>query len=166
MIINEIKQGLFMFDLGFAEILVILIVALVVLGPEKLPKFAFFIGHTINKIKKIGQQIQTDLILHTHHPKIIDVGQSVKENIDNLTTQVKQSLSLSQQDTQSTQHRLDPLQALDNDDDLYHTKYASTHLSCFSQSRINRRNKYKQQINLNKKLYKYDHTYTIRHNKK
>ena len=36
-----------MFDIGISEIMVIAVVALIVLGPEKLPKTARTLGHLI-----------------------------------------------------------------------------------------------------------------------
>ncbi|MFA5033894.1 MAG: Sec-independent protein translocase protein TatB [bacterium] len=40
-----------MFDIGFSELVVILIVALFVFGPQKLPQIARFIAKAINKLK-------------------------------------------------------------------------------------------------------------------
>jgi Tat protein translocase TatB subunit len=40
-----------MFDIGFSELVVILIIALFVFGPQKLPQIARFIAKVINKLK-------------------------------------------------------------------------------------------------------------------
>ncbi|MDD2890246.1 MAG: Sec-independent protein translocase protein TatB [bacterium] len=40
-----------MFDIGFSELVVILIIALFVFGPQKLPQIARFIAKAINKLK-------------------------------------------------------------------------------------------------------------------
>ena len=40
-----------MFDIGFSELLIIAVVALIVLGPEKLPKAARFAGLWVRKAR-------------------------------------------------------------------------------------------------------------------
>ena len=48
-------------NLGWAEIAVIMVVALVVLGPEKLPGAARQIGNVIRQIRKISTGFQQEL---------------------------------------------------------------------------------------------------------
>lgn len=48
-------------NLGWAEIAVIVVVALVVLGPEKLPGAARQIGNVIRQIRKISTGFQQEL---------------------------------------------------------------------------------------------------------
>jgi sec-independent protein translocase protein TatB len=45
-----------MFDIGLQELIIIFVVALLVIGPEKLPEFSRTIGKWVNEIKK-GVQI-------------------------------------------------------------------------------------------------------------
>ncbi|HHN66011.1 MAG TPA: twin-arginine translocase TatA/TatE family subunit [Nitrospirae bacterium] len=41
-----------MFDLGFPELLVVLVIALVIFGPSRLPSLGSSIGHAIRGFKK------------------------------------------------------------------------------------------------------------------
>lgn len=50
-----------MFDIGFSELLLIGIIALLVLGPERLPKAARSVGLIIGKVKKSFSNIQEEL---------------------------------------------------------------------------------------------------------
>jgi sec-independent protein translocase protein TatB len=50
-----------MFDIGFSEFAIIGIVALVVLGPEKLPKVAKVAGQTIGKLQRYVAQVKADI---------------------------------------------------------------------------------------------------------
>lgn len=50
-----------MFDIGFTEILLISIIALLVLGPERLPKAARSLGLIIGKVKRSFGNIQEEL---------------------------------------------------------------------------------------------------------
>lgn len=47
--------------LGPAEILVILLVALIVLGPERLPDAARKVGHFVAEVRRIGSGFQAEL---------------------------------------------------------------------------------------------------------
>ncbi|MCB0993734.1 MAG: twin-arginine translocase TatA/TatE family subunit [Acidimicrobiales bacterium] len=49
-----------MFNLGGGEILVILLLALIVLGPAKLPEAARKMGQTLNELKKISKGFQDE----------------------------------------------------------------------------------------------------------
>ena len=50
-----------MFDIGFSEMLVIGIVALVVIGPERLPKVARTLGHLFGRLQRYVTQVKTDI---------------------------------------------------------------------------------------------------------
>jgi len=50
-----------MFDIGFSEIMVIAVVALVVLGPEKLPKTARTLGHLFGRLQRYVSDVKADI---------------------------------------------------------------------------------------------------------
>lgn len=50
-----------MFDIGFSELLLIGVIALLVLGPERLPKAARTVGLAIGKVKRSINNIQEEL---------------------------------------------------------------------------------------------------------
>jgi sec-independent protein translocase protein TatB len=50
-----------MFDVGLSEMLVIGIVALVVIGPEKLPKVARTLGHLFGRLQRYVSQVKSDI---------------------------------------------------------------------------------------------------------
>jgi sec-independent protein translocase protein TatB len=50
-----------MFDVGFSEMLVIAIVALVVIGPERLPKVARTLGHVFGRMQRYVAQVKADI---------------------------------------------------------------------------------------------------------
>lgn len=50
-----------MFDVGFTEIIVILGIALVVLGPEKLPKVAAELGRWLGRARAMARQFKAQL---------------------------------------------------------------------------------------------------------
>jgi sec-independent protein translocase protein TatB len=50
-----------MFDIGLSEMMVIAVVALVVLGPERLPKVARTMGHLIGRAQRYVNQVKQDI---------------------------------------------------------------------------------------------------------
>jgi sec-independent protein translocase protein TatB len=50
-----------MFDIGFSELLVIGLVALVVIGPEKLPRMARTVGHLAGRLQRYVSDVKADI---------------------------------------------------------------------------------------------------------
>ena len=50
-----------MFDIGFTEIVVIAVVALIVIGPERLPKAARTMGHLFGRLQRYVNDVKSDI---------------------------------------------------------------------------------------------------------
>ena len=50
-----------MFDIGFSEMVVLAVVALVVLGPERLPKVAKQGGQWLGKMRRYVDDVKSDI---------------------------------------------------------------------------------------------------------
>ena len=50
-----------MFDIGFSELVVIGVVALVVIGPERLPKTARTMGHLFGRLQRYVNDVKADI---------------------------------------------------------------------------------------------------------
>jgi sec-independent protein translocase protein TatB len=50
-----------MFDVGFSEIVVIAVVALIVIGPERLPKTARTLGHLFGRLQRYVADVKADI---------------------------------------------------------------------------------------------------------
>ena len=50
-----------MFDIGFSELVVIAVVALIVLGPERLPKAARTMGHLFGRLQRYVNDVKADI---------------------------------------------------------------------------------------------------------
>ena len=50
-----------MFDIGFSELMVIGLVALIVIGPERLPRVARTIGHLTGRLQRYVADVKADI---------------------------------------------------------------------------------------------------------
>src|SRR4029453_3338126 len=50
-----------MFDIGFSEIVVIGVVALIVIGPERRPKVARTLGHMFGRLQRYVNEVKADI---------------------------------------------------------------------------------------------------------
>ncbi|MCS4308372.1 sec-independent protein translocase protein TatB [Rheinheimera pacifica] len=80
--------------MGFWELVVVGVVALLVLGPERLPGAIRSVNKTVRSIKQFGQQMQAelneDLRTHELHQKLKDAE---AKGLLNLTEQEKAALA-------------------------------------------------------------------------
>ena len=51
-----------MFDVGFTEMMVIAVVALIVIGPERLPRVARTMGHLFGRLQRYVNDVKADII--------------------------------------------------------------------------------------------------------
>ena len=71
-----------MLNVGMSELLVFAIIALLVLGPEKLPEGARFAGKWYGKAKSFVSKVQTEL---DHELKLSEFRAEMQQEIDRLT---------------------------------------------------------------------------------
>lgn len=68
-----------MFGIGMPELLLILIVALVVLGPKKLPELARTLGRALSELKKTAEDLKENLNVDEDWR---DISKEIKESIN------------------------------------------------------------------------------------
>lgn len=69
-----------MFDVGFSELLVIGIVALVVIGPERLPKVARTTGQWLGRLNRYVSQVKTDIDRDMRLEELRKMQQEMKDS--------------------------------------------------------------------------------------
>lgn len=72
-----------MFDVGFSELLVIAVVALIVLGPERLPKAARFAGLWVRRARaqwhSVRAELERDLAAEDLQRSLRETGAAMRE---------------------------------------------------------------------------------------
>jgi sec-independent protein translocase protein TatB len=69
-----------MFDIGFAELLIIALVSLIVIGPERLPETVRTVSAWINRFRRSFNEIKRDVQLELHNDAVLrDLKQTGSE---------------------------------------------------------------------------------------
>tara|TARA_B100000767_G_scaffold267989_1_gene287551 strand:+ start:11630 stop:11878 length:249 start_codon:yes stop_codon:yes gene_type:complete len=71
-----------MFDFGFWELALVLIISLIILGPERLPVFASQLGSLIKKIKDFANSIKTSI---ENESRMNDLKKIIEKQKDELS---------------------------------------------------------------------------------
>ncbi len=94
-----------MFDVSFTELLVIGVVALVVIGPERLPKVARTLGHLVGRAQRYVNDVKTDIQreveldeLRKLKDQMQDAAQSVQSSLQNTESSLRKPLEALEQD--------------------------------------------------------------------
>ena len=77
-----------MFDIGFSEIVVIAVVALIVLGPERLPKAARTMGHLFGRLQRYVNDVKSDINREMELEELKKLQQEVKSAAQEIETSV------------------------------------------------------------------------------
>lgn len=83
-----------MFDIGFTELLMIGIVALVVIGPERLPKVARTAGHLYGRMQRYVSSVKSDISQEIQMDELRQAGQDFKESVESAVSNVEQEASV------------------------------------------------------------------------
>jgi sec-independent protein translocase protein TatB len=81
-----------MFDLGFSELLVIALVALIVIGPERLPRVARTLGHLAGRLQRYVADVKADINREVELDELRKMGDSVREAASEVESTVKSEL--------------------------------------------------------------------------
>jgi len=82
-----------MFDIGFSELLVIGVVALVVIGPEKLPRMARTIGHLAGRLQRYVADVKADINREIELEELRKMRDSMQKSATEMESSVSSQLS-------------------------------------------------------------------------
>jgi sec-independent protein translocase protein TatB len=115
-----------MFDVGFWEILLILVLSLVIIGPERLPGAArqvgLFIGKARRYIEGVRSEVESELdvgefkrMLHNQEIQINELQQQLKSGVDDVASGLANEMPDTNILTDMPSHHVDAEQAQDSD---------------------------------------------------
>jgi sec-independent protein translocase protein TatB len=82
-----------MFDIGFSELLVIGVVALIVIGPEKLPRVARTIGHLAGRLQRYVADVKADINREIELDELRKMRDSMQQAASEMQTAVDKELT-------------------------------------------------------------------------
>ena len=78
-----------MFDIGFSELLVIGVVALVVIGPERLPRVARTVGHLLGRLQRYVADVKADIQREAE----LDELRGMRDEVRSAASDIEQSVA-------------------------------------------------------------------------
>ena len=98
-----------MFDIGFSEIVVIAVVALVVIGPERLPKAARTLGHLFGRLQRYVNDVKSDISremeldeLRKLQKQVQTAASDLKSSVESAATSVESGVRDVERDLNAT----------------------------------------------------------------
>ena len=97
-----------MFDIGFSEFLVIGVVALIVIGPERLPSVARTLGHLFGRMQRYVNEVKADIQREIELEELKKLRQSVEESAREIEQSVSRELGQAEQEMREIEALLNP----------------------------------------------------------
>jgi sec-independent protein translocase protein TatB len=82
-----------MFDIGFSELLVIGLVALVVIGPERLPRVARTLGHLAGRLQRYVADVKADINREVELDELRKMKDSVQQAASGFESSVQSEIN-------------------------------------------------------------------------
>jgi sec-independent protein translocase protein TatB len=101
-----------MFDIGFSEMMLIAIVALIVIGPQRLPKVARTLGHLFGRMQRYVNDVKSDISREMELDELKKMQASMEDTARTMHDSVRQGIAEAEGDLNkaagSTQPKIDP----------------------------------------------------------
>jgi sec-independent protein translocase protein TatB len=81
------------FDVSFSELVVIAIVALIVIGPEKLPKVARTLGALVGRMQKFVSQVKEEVNRDVRFQELQQLQQEIQDSASKAKNEIQTGLN-------------------------------------------------------------------------
>ncbi|WP_217126389.1 Sec-independent protein translocase protein TatB [Hydrogenophilus thiooxidans] len=96
-----------MFDIGFSELVLIALVALIVLGPERLPKVARTVGHLLGRMQRYASSVKADIEREIQLEELKKLETQIQAQARAFESEMQQQLAQVQSSVQDAKKTLD-----------------------------------------------------------
>jgi sec-independent protein translocase protein TatB len=96
-----------MFDVSFTELLTIGVVALIVIGPERLPKVARTVGHLLGRAQRYVNDVKSDIQREIELDELRSLRKEMEDAARNFETTVKSNVNELQQGLQDVHNTVE-----------------------------------------------------------
>ena len=83
-----------MFDVSFSELLVIAVIALIVIGPEKLPKVARTLGALAGRMQRYVAQVKEEVNREARFEELQKLQQEIEKTANNAQEKVQKQTNI------------------------------------------------------------------------
>jgi sec-independent protein translocase protein TatB len=87
-----------MFDIGFSELMVIGLVALIVIGPQKLPRVARTVGHLAGRLQRYVADVKADINREIELEELRKMRDSMQQAATGFESSVQSELAKTEDD--------------------------------------------------------------------
>ena len=92
-----------MFNFGVTEVMIIAIVGLIVIGPERLPKVARTLGHLFGRMQRYVSDIKDDISREVELDELRQLQSSMKEAAQEIEESVSKQVNLIEDEVQQAE---------------------------------------------------------------
>jgi sec-independent protein translocase protein TatB len=82
-----------MFDIGFSEMMVIAVLALIVIGPERLPRVARTLGHLAGRLQRYVADVKSDINREIELDELRKMRESMQQAASSFQSTVNEEMS-------------------------------------------------------------------------
>ena len=97
-----------MFDIGFSELMVIAVVALIVIGPERLPKVARTLGILFGRMQRYVNDVKADISREMELEELKKLQASMQEAARSFETSVTREVNATETELQKLAQEANP----------------------------------------------------------
>ena len=97
-----------MFDIGFSELMVIGVVALIVIGPERLPKVARTMGHLFGRMQRYVNDVKADISREMQLEELRKLQADMQDAARNFETSVTKEVNATQSEIEKIAQEANP----------------------------------------------------------
>jgi sec-independent protein translocase protein TatB len=91
-----------MFDIAFSELMIIGLVALIVIGPEKLPRVARTLGHLAGRLQRYVSDVKSDINREIELDELRKMRDSFQQSASSFESSVKSELGKTETELNQT----------------------------------------------------------------
>jgi sec-independent protein translocase protein TatB len=102
------------FDVGFTELMVIAVVALIVIGPERLPRVARTLGHLFGRLQRYVNDVKADISREIELDELKKFKSTIEDTARGFESTVNSEINAAQNEATKTQNELESLAKIED----------------------------------------------------
>lgn len=95
-----------MFDIAASELVIIAVVALIVIGPERLPRVARTMGHLFGRMQRYVNDVKADIQREVELDELRKLKQTVEESARSIENSVNQEFNAAREEVRDLKSRV------------------------------------------------------------